>query len=207
MRFEIWLLFLGTIAMGSVSPGPNAAFSMAVAFANGIPRSLMAPVGFALAGAVHILVVFLGLGTVLLTSAEAFHLIKWLGISYLIWLGIRQWRRDDGFVVKADAPDRNGPKLMLQAMAVSLTNPKSFVVTLALFPAFIFPSEPLVPQFLVMGLTAVFVPFAIYSGYVLMAANVRVWLLCSKRERFLGRLVGSFYLIAAAGLATLRRSE
>jgi homoserine/homoserine lactone efflux protein len=37
-------------------------------------------------------IVVVGLGAILSTSTNAFTALKWLGVAYLVYLGVKQWR-------------------------------------------------------------------------------------------------------------------
>ena len=91
MSFEVWVTFVTVCLITAITPGPNAAYAMATGMANRFPKAFFGPLGIGIAVMVQALIASLGLGTVLLASADLFNVIKWLGVIYLIWLGIQHW--------------------------------------------------------------------------------------------------------------------
>ena len=59
-----------------------------VSISDGFRRGLWAVAGIVLAAACHMTASLLGLSAVLMAHAGLFHLIKWLGVAYLAWLGM-----------------------------------------------------------------------------------------------------------------------
>jgi LysE type translocator/HxlR-like helix-turn-helix len=60
---------------------------------------MLAALGFNLGGYVHLTAAVLGLSAILATSSVAFTVVKWLGAGYLIYLGIRALRSNQGPLV------------------------------------------------------------------------------------------------------------
>lgn len=83
------LLFLPAAAIVAVSPGANNL----LAFANGSRQGLLPTVvglsGRCTAFALMIAMVIVGLGALLEASEPAFQIIKWVGVLYLAYLGVR----------------------------------------------------------------------------------------------------------------------
>ena len=72
-----------------LTPGPAVLFIIARSLEQGRLAGVISALGIALAAIVHVVVAALGLSALLLQSAVAFSLIKYLGATYLIYLGIR----------------------------------------------------------------------------------------------------------------------
>ena len=76
-----------------------------------------------------LVVVAAGLGAVLAASSAAFAIVKWLGVGYLVWLGVQQWRAPAaplalGGEAKADGTPR---ALVFRGFLVNATNPKGIL--------------------------------------------------------------------------------
>jgi homoserine/homoserine lactone efflux protein len=67
--------------------------SMATGLAHGVRRSYWAIVGLEIGLMAQLALVAVGLGAALANSVPAFNVIKWIGVGYLVYLAIRQWRR------------------------------------------------------------------------------------------------------------------
>lgn len=115
----------------------------------------------------------LGLGALLLSSAELFQALRWLGAAYLIYLGLKLWRAPTSLTADDDAPPISGPKMALHAFAVTATNPKSILFFVAFLPQFLDPAAPLAPQLATMAVTFVLLATLNAGAYVLVAAQAR----------------------------------
>ena len=202
MSLETWLAFVIVWIGITLIPGPNAAYAVGTAMTHGLPKAFMVPVGFGIAAICHVLIVSLGVGTLLLASAELFTVVKWLGVAYLFWLGIRQWRaKNNSMDMQIERGSINSIGLAAKACIISLSNPKAIYSFLAIFPQFISPQLPVAPQLIVLGATASGIAFLMYCVWTALAAPLGRWLAGSGRLRALNRTTGSLYIAGAAGLA------
>ncbi|MFA0520150.1 LysE family transporter, partial [Vibrio sp. 10N.222.55.E8] len=107
--------------------------------------------------AFHIILVGAGIGALVAQSALVFTIIKWVGVVYLLWLGIQKWRDKSSLVASNKSSTLSSGKLLRNAVFINLTNPKSIVFLVALFPQFIDPAQPQAPQLLVLGITTILI--------------------------------------------------
>src|SRR3989449_6375907 len=70
-------------------PGPSVLYIITRSVAQGRGAGLASVLGVELAGFTHAAAAALGLSALLLTSAVAFSVVKYLGAAYLIYLGVR----------------------------------------------------------------------------------------------------------------------
>jgi len=206
--WSTWIpFFLATVAI-SLSPGPGAIAALGAGLNHGFRRGQRIAFGLALGVWTQLAVVGAGLGALLATSGTAFSIVKWLGVAYLVWLGIQQWRapaaplvaRDDG---AAGATTRD---LVLRGWMVNAVNPKGTVFLLAVLPQFVDPALPLLAQYLVIGATFGIVEFCVMSGYAALAARVLGLFRTPRQMRALNRVFGSLFVLAGALLATFKRA-
>src|SRR3954470_4199109 len=85
----LFLTFLVAAIVLAVTPGPGIAYVVARTAAGGRAEGLASGIGTALGGMVHVGAASLGLSALLLRSAIAFSVVKYLGALYLIYLGVR----------------------------------------------------------------------------------------------------------------------
>ncbi|MGA9870138.1 MAG: LysE family transporter, partial [Rhodococcus sp. (in: high G+C Gram-positive bacteria)] len=90
MNWHVWLAFLGASVLISISPGAGAIASMSTGLRYGLRRGYWNMVGLQFGLLLQIAIVAVGLGAVLANSALAFSAIKWFGVAYLVYLGVRQ---------------------------------------------------------------------------------------------------------------------
>ncbi|MEO1139782.1 MAG: LysE family transporter [Pseudomonadota bacterium] len=208
MSFDIWLLYLTTVFAFMVTPGPSHLLMLSNSMAHGFRPSLATAVGDLTANAFQMLAASLGLATILVASQNALAIVKWAGVAYLVWIGIRMWRGASKASARQPVARTASPKtLWWQGFLTSAANPKAVVFFAALFPQFINPSQPFVIQFLVLSLTYIVVDGAFLASYGAGAG----WLASRLRGKAIAVVhrVGAMFLIGAAfllGLKTLRET-
>lgn len=197
MSTEIWFALLGTALLISLSPGASAATAMGAGLTYGARGACWSTLGLVSGYGVQILVVSLGLGSLIATSPELFGIIKWIGVVYLIWLGIRIWRQRtaEGVESLAFASRRNR---FLQALLVNITNPKGLVFLLALIPQFIDPTQPQLPQLTIISATLMTAEACVMTGYSGLASSLRQQFAHPMAMLWQQRVAGS--ALIAAGL-------
>jgi homoserine/homoserine lactone efflux protein len=149
-----------------------------------------------------------GLGAVLVASTLAFTTIKWLGVGYLVWLGIEQWRAPAKPIVTGAGGNGGGSprELVLRGFLVNATNPKGIIFMLAVLPQFIDPAKPQFVQYAVCAATLVFTDLVVMSAYTGLAAKVLRLLREPSHLRAMNRTFGGLFVAAGALLATFRRA-
>jgi homoserine/homoserine lactone efflux protein len=208
MSLETWLAFLAASWIISLSPGAGAIASMSSGLQYGFWRGYWNALGLQIALVAQIAVVAAGLGAVLATSAIAFTLIKWFGVAYLVYLGVKQWRALPSDLADDSAVRPVGKPLTLVARGflVNISNPKALVFMLAVLPQFIDPHLPLVPQYLIIAATMVCVDLIVMAGYTGLASKVLRVLKTPRQQRRMNRTFAGLFVSAAAFLATLHRA-
>src|SRR5262245_19409915 len=125
------VLFLLAASIIALSPGPGILYVAARTLAGGRDEGLASSFGTALGGLVHVLAGAVGVSALVMASAEAFTLLKWLGALYLVWLGLKTLRE-----ARIDLPlvgTRVGSKRALrEGIIVEALNPKTAAFFLAL---------------------------------------------------------------------------
>ena len=206
MSFEIWLTYLATVLAFMITPGPSHLLMLSNSMTHGFRPSLATTAGDLTANALQMLAAGLGLAAILVASQNALTVIKWAGVAYLIWMGIRMWRHASHAKTTAGAaPSASLKTLWGQGFLTSAANPKAVVFFAALFPQFIDPNLPFVPQFVALSITYIIVDGTFLASYGISAS----WLASKLKDNatVLAHRIGSVFLIGAAvmlGLKTLR---
>lgn len=208
MEFSTWLAFFAASWAISISPGPGAVAAMSAGLNHGFRRGYFTTFGLVLGIWTQVLVVGVGLGALIATSATAFTVIKWLGVVYLIWLGVRQWRapavpmvalRDQGSI-------ETRRSMVMRAWMLNAVNPKGTVFLLAVVPQFIQLAQPLLPQYLVIACTLGFTDLVVMAGYTALASRVLGALKSPYHIRAMNRVFGSLFVAAGTLLALFKRA-
>ncbi|MEI6252809.1 MAG: LysE family transporter [Mycobacteriaceae bacterium] len=209
MQFDLWLAFVGASIAISVSPGAGAIQSMATGLTHGLRRGAWSVAGLQIGLMTQLAVVAIGLGAAVAKSVAAFTVIKWIGVLYLIYLAVRQWRttaEDLTDQIAADTDARGGRlALLLRGALVNVTNPKGLVFLLAVLPQFVVLSRPLLPQYLTIATTMVLVDVLVMCAYTGMAARLLGWLRTPRQQKLLNRTMSGLFALAAVVLSLVRR--
>ena len=208
MAFSTWLaFFLATVAI-SLSPGPGAIAAMSAGLNHGFRRGQTIAFGLALGVWTQLLVVGVGLGALLATSATAFTVLKWAGVAYLVWLGVQQWRSPAAPIsaTPGEPAATRRRDLVLRGWGVNALNPKGTVFLLAVMPQFLHLDQPMLGQYLVIAATFGAVEFTVMSGYAALASRVLRLLRTPRQIRWMNRSFGSLFVAAGMFLATFKRA-
>ena len=208
MELSTWLTFFAASWAISISPGPGAIASMSAGLNHGFRYGYVTIFGLVLGIWTQLLVVGVGLGALVATSATAFTVVKWFGVGYLVWLGIAQWRAPARPMVAVSDSDEvvSQRALVLRAWMINVVNPKGTVFLLAVVPQFIHLSQPLLPQYLIIGATLAFTDLVVMTGYTALASRVLGALKEPTHIRAMNRTFGSLFVLAGSLLALFKRS-
>ena len=208
MDWQAWLGFFVASWAISISPGAGALAAMSAGLQHGFARGYWLTLGLILGLWSQLVLVGAGLGAVILASATAFATVKWLGVFYLLWLGIAQWRAPAvGLRAECSEGGQSSRRsILLRGWALNSVNPKGTLFMLAVVPQFLNPAQPLLPQYLAIGATLAFTDLVINAGYTVFAARALAALRSPAQVRWLNRVFGSLYIALATLLATVKRS-
>ncbi|MDO9196564.1 LysE family transporter [Rhodoferax sp.] len=208
MALSTWLAFFAASWAISISPGAGAIAAMSAGLNHGFRRGYFTTFGLILGIWTQVIVVAVGLGALVAASGTAFLVVKWLGVAYLIWLGIAQWRApptpmvanaDRGTVVTRRS-------MILRAWMINAVNPKGTVFLLAVVPQFINLSQPLLPQYLIITATLTFTDLVVMAGYTVLASRVLGALKSPDHIRAMNRIFGGLFVLAGSLLAMFKRA-
>jgi homoserine/homoserine lactone efflux protein len=207
MTLSTWLAFFVAAWAISFTPGAGAIAAMTAGLKYGFTRGYWNTIGLILGIMGQFIIVAVGLGAVLATSEVAFSIVKYLGVIYLIYLGIRQIRTDAAPVAvdTGDPADFSIRALVMRGILVNLINPKGTVFLMAVVPQFVNTSAPLTLQYVTIAATLAFTDLVAMGIYTLLAAKVLRLLRSAHHIRWMNRLFGSFFILAGVFLATFRR--
>ncbi|NBS82795.1 MAG: LysE family translocator, partial [Betaproteobacteria bacterium] len=131
---------------------PGIAYVVARTVAGGRTEGLASCVGTAIGGLVHVLAAAAGLSLIIAQSATAFSVIKYLGATYLVYLGIRILRSKPQDLAESEALSALGAKRAFRdGMVVEALNVKTAMFFLAFLPQFVNGAELILPQVMLLG--------------------------------------------------------
>ncbi|MFN3248871.1 LysE family translocator [Roseibium album] len=207
MSFDLWLIFVVVSLLPAISPGPGIMLAISNTLRFGRNATLASATGNA-AGLVLIgYAVAFGFGALMSTSALAFTLLKFIGAAYLIYLGLKVWRDKSGFQVSAETQvsRKSAWKLFLEALLVSVTNPKAILVITALFPQFMRSGRVDLLEISVLSFTYAALCFANHAAIAFAGGHLRRFLTSARRMRWVRRVTGGLFVGFGSALATASR--
>jgi len=199
MTWETYLIYLVTVLVFFIHPpGPSQMLFIAHSMRHKVGRAMPTLFGDLSANSIQILIAGFGLAGLVHTSADFFTFVKWCGVAYLAWLGLKMiWstRRPD---ISTVAKSRGS--FFKDGFITSAANPYAVVFFAALFPQFIDPAQAVLPQVLILGATYLGIDGVILllMGYT---AEKLILLLKDRAAVWMGRISGACLLIAAVLLA------
>ena len=209
VNLELYLAFCLATAALILMPGPIVTLVIANALKHGAGTGIRTVIGANTGTTILITAGGLGLTTVLAVAADVFEWIRWAGVAYLIYLGLREWRTalkrhagaDDGVL----PPDEKPKGVFWHGFVVALTNPKTVFFFVAFFPQFIDPALAAGPQIVVLGATFVVIAFLLDGMYAVLAGRMRGWLVGPQRARLRHGITGALLVGTGLGLALARK--
>ncbi|MBM6551356.1 LysE family translocator [Marinomonas ostreistagni] len=210
MSLQLWLTVAPILLLLSFGPGPNNFTAMYNGIRAGTWAAVIAVVGRNLAFAILMLVSALGLGAIVVSSAFWFNVVKWLGVVYLLYVGVRTWlaakqnlssMENDGVEVKSSHLAR-----MRQEFLIAISNPKAILIFTAIFPQLLDIQAPMAIQFTIIGATFLATEFIAAFCYALGGRQLRRLIRSPKGLANLNRGMGGIFVAASVFLASATRS-
>nr|WP_256939857.1 LysE family transporter [Arthrobacter sp. BF1] len=183
--------------MISLTPGAGAINTMSNALTAGFRRSIWGIMGQQLALIIHVIIVAAGVGIIVSNSPVLFMLIRYVGAAYLVYLGVRKLLAKAEKVHDDAAPAavESGFSMFRRGLWVNLLNPKAIVFFLAFMPQFIRPSEPLLPQYVILTATVVVIDIIVMWFIFAAGAKQLKHLTASERgQLILNRIFGLLFI-------------
>lgn len=203
MSVEVYLAFIATATALILAPGPNVALIVANSLAHGVRFGLATVAGTSAAMALQLCFVVFGTSALLALLAEWFSILRWVGVAYLVWLGIRAWRAAPVDLTTARAQTGSTRKVFVRGFVVSLTNPKTLLFFGAFLPQFVSPGADATRQLAILAATFLGLAVALDSLWAAFAGRFARALASDGCLR--NRLTGGALMTAGLGLALARR--
>ena len=194
------LALIAATAVLVMIPGPNAALIVANTLRYGLRMGCVTVFGTTLGVAIQLAAVVLGMAAIIEFAAEALTWIRWAGVAYLVYLGIRTWNEEPGDLNSVSA----APAVFWRGCMIAAINPKTLLFNAAFLPQFVVANGDVGQQLAVVA--AVFLAVLLLGDmlWALGASSARKLL-----DRYAGarnRITGGFLVVAGVGLALSRRN-
>lgn len=207
MDLSVWITYFVATLILSISPGPGVFSSISSGMHHGFRLGVWNGIGMQAANLILVAIVSLGLGAILLASETLFSAVKWLGVIYLIYLGVVTWRAPArAFEEDRDDHANTVREVFMRGFFVNLTNPKGIIFFAAILPQFIEVARPQMQQYAVLAATTFAVDVVVMGGYTALAAKVLRVMREPRHLRWVNRGLGGAFVAAGLALASFRRA-
>jgi threonine/homoserine/homoserine lactone efflux protein len=206
------LLTVATFALVAVvaiaTPGPTVLLALANGSRFGVRRAAYGMLGAVASDVVLVSAVALGLGAIFAASELVFSIVKWIGVAYLVFLGVMLLRSKGTMGHGSEHESSRGSRrsVFLKSFLVAVTNPKGYLFVGALLPQFIDPGRPQLVQYVAIGLIFCAIDFVIMFAYAVLGTQA-ARLLRRSGALWIDRVCGTVLLGLAASLAFVRRAN
>jgi RhtB (resistance to homoserine/threonine) family protein len=174
---------------------------------------MLTAIGVGTAILVHVTYCVLGLAVVIKHSLWLFSLIKYVGATYLVYLGIMTLRapaaplpmvaHDATIPVKVKS-EMSRWKAFRQGFLCNLLNPKAMLFMLALFTVIVHPhTSPIV--LVLYALETALITGGWFCALVIFLSLPVVTRLLARAEKYIAKLLGGLLIVLGIGLALLER--
>ncbi|HWO96412.1 MAG TPA: LysE family translocator [Bacillus sp. (in: firmicutes)] len=186
--------FILVVLMLFLIPGPAVFLTLSQTIKGGKWNGILTGVGIAVGDLIHTCASVVGLSAILMTSALAFEIVKYLGAAYLVYLGITAFIRK---AKKTEKPKVNTNASFRQAVLIEVLNPKTALFFLAFLPQFVQgDGYPVTVQLIILGLTFVLMSIVYTTLLVLLSSAIREKFFNknSQSPQWMGRVIGLIYI-------------
>lgn len=171
------VLFVVAAVALLLTPGPAVLYIVARSIDQGRLAGVVSTLGISVGTLFHVAAAAFGLSAVLVSSALAFSLVKYLGAAYLIYLGVRKLLVREELQSSGAVEPKKLTHIFYQGVAVNVLNPKTALFFFAFLPQFVEPAKGAVAgQILLLGLIFAGLGVCSDSFYALLASTIGHWL-------------------------------
>lgn len=165
----------------------------------GFGKSLFTMLGASTGNLVLMFLSALGLGFIVQQSEWIFHVIKWIGAAYLIYLGVQLFITP-AHNLKQDIPFVRNHHLFAKAFMVAFTNPKGLIYFGALFPQFIDIQKSLLPQFTLLTIIFLLMDLVWMVIYAKGGSVIMRWMTSPMHQQLFNRICGGALIMTGVVL-------
>ncbi|MFA1821815.1 LysE family translocator [Virgibacillus oceani] len=196
-----WGSFITASIIMAITPGANQILSLRNGYNPGIKVTISAVSGRFSAFLLMVVTVALGLGTLLTASSVFFQIVKWIGVVYLIVLGIQMLRQSAA--TKKGEDIHSVKKAIKQEFIVAMSNPKAYILFALFLPQFISVQAGNIPILIfITGISYILIEFVCawiyaFAGWLLSRINGSF-----NKDKLMNQLSGLTMIGLGAWLAT-----
>ncbi|MGR4990114.1 LysE family translocator [Vibrio rotiferianus] len=208
MNIDTLIAFGGIVFFLAIIPGPNALLILFTALTQNRRFAAANILGVGLGFLIHAFISANGLSLLLSQSALAFNMLKWMGVAYLVWLGINNLKSglklaDQKLKFERKLEVQTLKQAFVKGLLTNLLNPKIVLFYLSIFPQFVQP-EHILEQSMILGALQASIVACWFLFVIFFATKVKTLLTSSKTNKWLNYVSGGLFIFFGIGLANTR---
>ena len=199
LYFTFVLISIGLI----IIPGPNVLVIVSTSISHGKSRGLQSVLGTSSAMVIQLVVAAVATALFVTQVTNGLTILKWLGVAYLIYLGLLNLYRGMSKNLRSEQLSATGS--FVRGFIVSLTNPKTLLFFGAFLPQFISGENPYWSQIAILSILFLVLATVLDSCYALGAAYGRNYFVFGRMQKIHARISGILYLAAGLWLGSTNK--
>lgn len=189
--------FILTALLIELTPGPNMAWLALLSAERGRRAGLAALAGIALGLSIISAAAAFGLAEVITPDGLLFHMLRYGGVAFLLWLAWEAWRGPHDISPERIVADGKMVRHFRRGLIINLLNPKAALFFVAILPGFIAPERPVTWQLLQLSVAYVCVASFIHFVIVLLASASHKLLLAPERMEKMRKIFAVLLFLVA----------
>ena len=201
MTLTAFLAYCAAITLAAATPGPAMFAVITNGVSRGFIRAFMAGIGVAAGDAVLVTLALLGLVALAQTFEWVFHLLKYAGAAYLVFLGVRMWRAAAMQSGESQASQAKLSRSFFLGASIALGNPKAILFHASIMPLILNLNTLTFADGLLVVAVVISVNILTMGLYAALAGRASGWFRTPRRMRLMNRFAGSAMIGTGALIA------
>ena len=193
--------FTAAASLLTITPGLDTALVLGTAATEGSRRAALAGLGIAIGCFGWATAVALGLGALLAASEFGYTVLRWVGATYLVWIGYRLLRHPRRSFLAAGRSAGAGRAAFARGVFTNLLNPKVGIFYVSFLPQFVPEGAPVVRHVLLLGTIHAILGLLWFACLIIATHPLAQFLGRPKVLQTMDRLTGSVFVAFGVGLA------
>lgn len=168
-----YLTFALAFAVSALSPGPEIAAVVSRSLSGSLRTTLPLALGLIIGKLLMLSAAVLGLSAMITVLSPAMTVLKYLGVAYLLWLGLKKWRSAGQILDTSISEQSPGVPQVWLGLTLTLSNPIAIMFYLALLPGIVNTVELSSDVYVRLCLIVVGVMLLVVSSYALLGQAAR----------------------------------
>lgn len=203
---HVYIPFILASLTLNLLPGPDMIYIMARTVSHGQRAGVLSVFGISTGLLFHTMAAASGLSLILLSSITFFRIIKYIGVIYLIYLGLRLlFFTSSLHFHKSDFSAISSKKIYQQGFLTNIYNPKVAIFFLAFLPQFVQQNYNTFIQVFILGILFIMLGTLVNIFVVLFCSTFKKYLVTNELgQKLLQKITGMVLIGIGLKIATYR---